>query len=312
MQWFYDAGYDYGGGLPGSPEEIHGFLLRKPSAIRAHLLRDRVVAASALRRPQPVSEEELLQVHDTRVVANLKDGHAVAQAIEFPLVALLPQPLVWRAVVAPQLLAAGGTGEALHVAAQGEWAINLSGGFHHARRDLSHGFCLVNDIALGVARLRQAGISRRILVFDLDLHQGDGTATFFASDPQIYTVSIHEEGIFPFPKAHSSFDIGLPPGTEDARYLREVRRALAHVQHHFQPELIVYVAGTDPYQEDSLGSLAVTEAGLLERDQTVAQYARDLGCPLVVLPAGGYSPRSPVIAAAGFRAIAALEPRSGE
>lgn len=309
MQWFYDPGYDYGGGLSGSPQEIHGFLLRKPSAIREHLLQEGVVEASALRRPQPVSEAELLHIHDPHVVANLKEVHSVAQALEFPLVALLPQPLVWQAVVAPQLLAAGGTCEALYVAARGEWAINLSGGFHHARRDLSHGFCLINDIALGISRLRRAGISRRILIFDLDVHQGDGTALLFASDPEIYTVSLHAEDIFPFPKVHSSLDIELPTGTRDELYLEHVHRALAHVQQHFQPELIVYVAGTDPYEEDPLGSLALTEAGLLERDQTVAQFARNLGCPLVVLPAGGYASQSPAMAAAGFRAIAALEPR---
>src|SRR2546425_226908 len=285
MQWFYNQGYDYGGGLPGSPREVHGFILHKPWEIRDQLIREGIVAALAFRKPTPVTEHELTRVHEANVIAGLRDVQAVARAIELGEVALLPPQLVWQAVVAPQLLAAGGTCEALRVAVDGEWAINLSGGFHHARRDLSHGFCLVNDIALGLSRLHHEGLHRRTLIFDLDLHQGDGNATIFAGDPDMYTVSIHEEGIFPIPKARSNLDIGLPPRTGDDAYLARVEEALAHVRRHFAPEIIVYVAGSDPYEDDPLGSLELTEAGLLARDRRVARFAGEIGCPLVTLPA---------------------------
>lgn len=199
--------------------------------------------------------------------------------------------------------------QALRAAAHGECAVNLSGGFHHARRDLSHGFCLVNDIAIGLARLRQDGIHRRVLIIDLDLHQGDGNATVFAGDRETYTVSVHEESIFPIPKTRSDLDIGLPAFTGDADYLVAVDEALAHACRHFTPEVIVYVAGSDPYEHDPLGSLQLTKAGLLARDQRVARFARALKCPLVAVPAGGYSGESPSITADTFRTIAEILPR---
>jgi acetoin utilization deacetylase AcuC-like enzyme len=129
----------------------------------------------------------------------------------------------------------------------------------------------------------------------------------FANDPEVYTVSLHEEAIFPFPKAHSNLDIGLPSYTGDDTYLSCVKDALIHVQHHFLPELIIYLAGSDPYKEDPLGSIQLTESGLVARDKLVGEFARERGYPLVALPAGGYSDKSPAIAAAGFRALAIIE-----
>lgn len=307
MRWFYDASYDYGGGLADAPREVNGFLLHKPSEIHHQLVTRRVVATSVFRHPEPVSVRELSRTHDSSVVAGLRDPGEVALAIEFPMIALLPEQLVWRAVVQPQLCAAGGTCAALRAAADGEWAINLSGGYHHAARNLSHGFCLINDIAIAVARLRTDGARRRILMVDLDLHQGDGNATFFADDHDVYTVSIHEEDIFPIPKARSDLDIGLRSRAGDADYASAIEDALRHAERHFDPQVIVYVAGSDPYERDPLGSLQITKDGLLARDRRVARFARDRGCGLIVVPAGGYSDESPTITAEGFAAIAEIE-----
>lgn len=307
MKWFYHPGYDYGGGVPGAPRELHGFLLCKPSAIRKAIEGAGLLRASDLLEPEAVSEAELLAVHAAALVEALRDPEAVAEAIESPELSLLPAEMVRQAVVLPQLLAAGGTCAALRVAAAGEWAVNLSGGFHHARWNRMHGFCLINDVALGLARLRREGVSRRTLIVDLDLHQGDGNATMFAEDADVYTVSVHEEAVFPIPKARSRLDVGLPSWLGDDQYLAAVKSALAHARRHFDPEMIVYVAGSDPYEGDPLGTLQVTRQGMLARDGMVARFARDLGCPLVVLPAGGYSSESPPIAAAGFQDIAEIE-----
>jgi acetoin utilization deacetylase AcuC-like enzyme len=251
-------------------------------------------------------------VHDARVIAGLHDARDVAAAVEMPELGGLPHELVWQAVVQPQLLSSGGTYRALRAAANGECAVNLSGGYHHARRRLSHGFCLVNDVALGIARLRHEGIHRRVLIIDLDLHQGDGNATIFADDRDTYTVSVHEENLFPIPKARSDLDIGLPSFTGDPGYLNAVEEALQHARRHFAPEMIVYIAGSDPYEGDPLGSLQVTKPGLLARDKRVARFARELRCPLVGLPAGGYSGESPSITAATFRAVAEIEEPGGQ
>ncbi len=307
MQWFYDPGYDYGGGAAEAPREVHGFVLHKPSEILHHLVTRGVAAASAFHRPEEAAQRDLARVHTPTLIAALGRARAVATAIEFPELAAMPDDVAWQMVVHPQVLAAGGTYAALRAAAHGEWAVNLSGGYHHARRNLSHGFCLINDIAVGLARLRHEGTHRRVLIVDLDLHQGDGNATIFADDRDTYTISIHEEGIFPIPKARSDLDIGLPSFTGDADYLEAVEEALQHARCHFAPEMIVYVAGSDPYKDDPLGSLQLTKPGLLTRDQRVARFAREQRCPLVALPAGGYSHDSPSITAATFHALVEIE-----
>ncbi len=307
MQWFYDPGYDYGAGLPGLPREVHGFVLHKPSEIRAHLIGAGVVASDAFARPEAVSEGELRRVHDPRLIAALDEPASLAAAIELPELAHLPAAPLRRALVEPQLLAAGGTYLAMRTAAHGTWAVNLSGGYHHARRNLSHGFCLINDIALACARLRREGVRRRMLILDLDLHQGDGNATIFADDPEVFTVSVHEENLFPIPKMRSDIDIGLRSYAEDGDYLAAVEEAIARARRHFTPDMVVFVAGSDPYEDDPLGTLQVSAPAMRERDRRVAELARELGCPLVALPAGGYSDKSPAITAAGFGAIAEVE-----
>jgi acetoin utilization deacetylase AcuC-like enzyme len=307
MQWFYSKGYDYGGGLPGEPREIHGFVLRKPAEIRDRLVTSGVVGSSDFHRPTAVTEDELRDVHTADLIARLHDPSAVATAIELSEAAFLPPAILWSAVVAPQLLAAGGTCEALRAAADGEWAINLSGGFHHARRDLSHGFCLVNDVALGIARLRREGLMRPTLIVDLDLHQGDGNASIFEAIDDVFTLSAHEQWLFPMPKMRSDLDVGLPNGIGDDEYLRRVDEVLARAGEQFEPEIVVYVAGSDPYEGDPLGSLQLTKAGLLARDRRVARFAVERACALGTLPAGGYSAESPAITAAGFQAIAEIE-----
>jgi acetoin utilization deacetylase AcuC-like enzyme len=145
------------------------------------------------------------------------------------------------------------------------------------------------------------------LIVDLDLHQGDGNASIFENADDVFTLSIHEEHLFPMPKMRGDLDIGLPAGTGDDEYLRHLDDALARVRARFEPKIIVYVAGSDPYEGDPLGSLQVSRQGLLERDRRVARFAVASRCPLVAVPAGGYSGESPSITAAGFQAIAEIE-----
>jgi len=305
MHWYYDPGYDYGHGLPGAPRAVHGFVLRKPSEIRDDLIASGAVAPDAFRAPAVITPTDALRVHEPELLAALETPAGVARAIEVAEAALLPAAVVKQAIVAPQWRAAGGTYAALRAAVGGDSAANLSGGFHHARCTLAHGFCLLNDIAIALARLRHEGHHRRILLVDLDVHQGDGNATMFAGDRDVYTLSIHEEDIFPWPKMSSDLDIGLRSFTDDADYLRAVDDALAHARRHCEPEIVVYLAGSDAYVDDPLSTLMLSRAGLRERDERVVRFARGLGCPLVLVPAGGYSAASPAITADTFRAAAA-------
>ncbi|MFP6602608.1 MAG: hypothetical protein VB862_08780, partial [Pirellulaceae bacterium] len=189
---------------------------------------------------------------------------------------------------------------ALAAAAEGRWAFNLSGGYHHARPDLSHGFCLVADVALAVHRLRAGGKRPNILVLDLDLHQGDGNAAAFRGVETVFTASMHEEAVFPFPKLDSDLDVGLASGMADAEYLDHLDACLANISERFQAQILVYVAGSDPFVEDRMGSLRISREGMRERDRRVASYARRQGAALVALTAGGYSESSPDVTAAGY------------
>jgi histone deacetylase 11 len=306
MRWYYAAAYDYARNLP-EHKAVHGFVLDRATRIQRHLITADVVSAGAFEEPEPVGELEVGEIHEPVVIYDLHDPYAVSRAVEFDAIALLPHDEVWQAVVAPQLLAAGGTCAALRAAVDGEWAINLSGGFHHARPDMAHGFCLLNDVALAVHRLRKEGLTHRILIVDLDLHQGDGNAFFFANDDSVFTFSMHERSVFPVPKATSDLDLGLESGTGDVEYLEQLEGALAQLRERCSPDLLLYVAGSDPFVRDPLGSLRLTPEGLAERDARVARFAAELGIPLVALPAGGYSEESAALTAMGFAEIAAVE-----
>ena len=305
MRWIYDDAFNFGRGLPFL-KQVHGFVLDKPARIRRHLLDQGVARATDFEIPVAPTEDDLRAIHVADVVAGWHSAGAIARAVEMAPLAWLPTAIVRRLIVTPQIHACGGTELALRHAAKGEWAISLSGGFHHARPNLVHGFCLVNDVAWAVHRLNESGQHPRILVLDLDLHQGDGNAAMFSGRADVFTVSLHQEDTFPLPKLKSHLDVGLCGKVGDEEYHRELDALLDRVADAFAPEIVVYVAGTDPFEGDAIGSFRVTRAGLVERDRMVARFARRVGASLVALPAGGYSSESPAIAAAGFAAMAEI------
>ncbi len=169
-------------------------------------------------------------------------------------------------------------------------AAHLGGGFHHAFPDHGEGFCLYNDVAVAIRVLQRDGVVERAAVVDCDVHHGNGTAFAFRDDASVFTCSIHQEHNYPVIKPQSSLDIGLADGTGDAEYLRALDRGLPAVLAS-RPEVIVYVAGADPFIEDKLGGLNLTRDGLRARDRRVFEAARDAGVPVVIVLAGGYARR---------------------
>lgn len=171
-------------------------------------------------------------------------------------------------------------------------AVNLAGGTHHAQADAGQGYCVFND-AVVAARLMQAqGADKRrvarVAVIDLDVHQGNGTAAIAAHDDSIFTLSMHGEKNFPFRKVKSDLDVALPDGTGDAEYLTALRDALDTLRSRFVPDLLIYLSGADAHEDDRLGKLALSTAGMAERDRQVFAFADALGVPIAVAMAGGY------------------------
>ena len=184
--------------------------------------------------------------------------------------------------------AAGATLAACRAALETGCAANLAGGTHHAARDAGAGFCVFNDSAVAALAMRAELRVERVAVIDCDVHQGDGTAAILANEPMVFTLSLHGDKNFPFRKMPSDRDIALPDGTDDAAYLPVLTQALAEVFGGFRPELVIYLAGADPYEGDRLGRLSLTKAGLAARDELVLNACRKHNVPVAIVMAGGY------------------------
>jgi acetoin utilization deacetylase AcuC-like enzyme len=233
--------------------------------------------------PEPAGAAALELAHDPDWVRALRQG-----TLTYQQVLRLEIPYSSRMVNA-FLLATGGTVEAARRALRDRISFNLAGGFHHAFRGHGEGFCAVNDIAVAIRQLQREGLARRAMVVDLDVHHGNGTAAIFADDPTVFTYSMHQFTNYPAEKPPSSLDVHLPDGLGDAPYLALLARTLEPAMRGFAPELVLYVAGSDPYFEDKLGGLALTQDGLRERDRMVFRMALRLGAPVAVTLAGGYA-----------------------
>ena len=183
---------------------------------------------------------------------------------------------------------AGATIAACRAAIAEGTAVNLAGGTHHAHTDRGEGFCVFNDAAIA-ARLMQAERRvSRVAIVDLDVHQGNGTASILANDDSVFTLSLHGENNYPFQKAVSDLDIALPDETDDEYYLEQLASALAQLFARFDPQLIIYLAGADPHEGDRLGRLKLSMQGLAARDRMVLDAARVRGLPVALAMAGGY------------------------
>ncbi len=260
------------------------------AALRAAGLADRDVAT-----PGPIAREELLRVHTQRHVEEIErltaDPARVSQRFEIPLS---------RSVVDAVHHHCEGTRIAVEQALARGAALSLGGGFHHAYPDHGEGFCFYNDVAVALASARASGSLARAVVVDVDLHQGNGTAGAFAGDDAIATYSIHQEDLYPVPKARSTRDVGLPGGSGDRPYLEALRETLPEFLTAHPAELLLYVAGADPYEEDRLGDLRLTRDGLRRRDAFVLAEAARRGLAVAAVLAGGYPPRVDDVVAIHF------------
>jgi acetoin utilization deacetylase AcuC-like enzyme len=272
----YHPGYDLNLGE-------HVFPAQKYHWLHDRLLQTRFAREEDFVTPVPASDEDVLLVHDPGWVAKLRDGTLTYQDI---LRLEIPYS---RQTVDAFWLAAGGTILAARLALEMGFAFHVGGGFHHAFAAHGEGFCAINDVAIAVRRLQKDGLIRRAMTVDCDVHHGNGTAALFAGDSSVFTLSIHQFNNYPSEKPLSSLDIHLADNTGDEEYLKRLENGVKAALLMFRPDLVIYLAGADPYCEDQLGGLSLTFQGLMDRDRFVIGTAVAEKIPVATVLAGGYA-----------------------
>jgi acetoin utilization deacetylase AcuC-like enzyme len=279
----------------------HGLAMSKYALVIEELA---AVGLAPTHRPEPVSRADIAAVHDEAYVDAVL-GASVSASIERRIGFPVTPNLVLRS-----RLAAGGTLLAARLALHYGYAANAAGGSHHAMPDGGAGFCVLNDLAIAGMRLIADGMVRRLMIVDLDVHQGDGTAVAFAGRPDVYTFSVHSARNFPVRKARSSLDLALDDGIGDEAYLAVLQSELPSALDRFRPDLVLYQAGVDVHGDDRLGRLALSDAGLAARDASVRDAIRSRGIPLASVMGGGYA-RSGDVRAVARRHAATIRVLSG-
>jgi acetoin utilization deacetylase AcuC-like enzyme len=297
------------------PIGAHVFPAEKYRLVHARLLSDKIATTSDFVEPKPASDEDILLVHTPEYVSKLKNG--TLSSLEEAQMEVPYSPELVRAF----WLAAGGSIKAAELALADGVAFNIGGGFHHAFPDHGEGFCVIHDVAVAIRRMQKDGKIKRAMTVDCDVHHGNGTAAIFEGkdvlglplpshtfrakpgtspdkssvrltphdETDVFTISLHQANNYPAWKPPSSIDVNLPDRTGDADYLRWLDNALSSGLRQFQPDLLCYIAGADPYKEDQLGGLSLSIKGLKQRDQLVFRVAKARAIPVMVTYAGGYA-----------------------
>jgi acetoin utilization deacetylase AcuC-like enzyme len=263
----------------------HVFPSIKYRLVKEKLLREHIAEPGDFIEPPPASDDDIALVHHREYLRKLQTGklsYLEVLRLEIPY-----SPELVRAV----WLCTGGSILAGRLALEDGAAVNVGGGFHHAYPDHGEGFCVLNDFAVAIRRLQKDRTIERAMTVDCDVHQGNGTAAIFGGDHTVFTLSIHQDNNYPYPKPPSSLDINLRDGVGDEEYLRELAQGLDRALEEFSPDLIFYVAGADPYRDDQLGGLKLSLQGLEKRDRLVFEKAKQKNIPAAVILAGGYARR---------------------
>jgi acetoin utilization deacetylase AcuC-like enzyme len=266
--------------LPLPPK--HRFPIQKYVLLKEAVLATGLVALEDLVVPELATDEQILRAHEVDYLRRVEEGELTPKETRRIGLPWSPE------LVARARCSVGGTIGACRAALRDGVAVSLAGGTHHAFRDHGQGFCVFNDSAIAARAMQAEGQVRRVVIVDCDVHQGNGTAAILADDPTIFTFSIHGARNFPFRKERSDLDIELEDGTGDTDYLEALQPGLARALELADAELAIYLAGADPYASDQLGRLALSKAGLGERDRLVFELCRGAGLPVATVMSGGY------------------------
>jgi len=265
--------------------EGHRFPMLKYELIPEQLLHQGLISKRNLFEPVPLTENIILMTHQQRYWESLRDltlSPKEQRRIGFPLSSQLLER---------EIRIAKGTIDGALFAINKGVAFNVAGGTHHAGSFWGEGFCLLNDQAIAANYLLNKNLAQRILIIDLDVHQGNGTAEIFQHEPRVFTFSMHGDKNFPFRKEQSDLDVPLPDGVGDEVYLAKLKECLPLLFEQQNPDFVFYLAGVDILATDKLGKLSLTKEGCKERDRLVLQHCKDLGIPVQISMGGGYSPQ---------------------
>jgi acetoin utilization deacetylase AcuC-like enzyme len=261
----------------------HSFPISKYALLREKILQGGLLPEELIKPGPMATDAQLSLAHTSEYIQKVTSGGLTEREMRrtgFP----------WSPELSNRSRhSVGGTISACRSAIERGFAANLGGGTHHAHADHGEGYCVYNDVAVASLVMRQEELVGDILICDCDVHQGNGTASILQNVPDIYTFSIHGEKNFPFRKVKGDLDVGLKDGTEDEEYLEALDGALDYILARFKPEMVIYLAGADPYCEDRLGRLALSKEGLLARDHLVYSTFFKMGIPIAVVMGGGYA-----------------------
>lgn len=262
--------------------EGHRFPIAKYAMLRERVIGEGIVAPDTMHDPARATFEDLRLVHTADYVERFTEGRLKPEEerkLGFP----------WsEALVERSYRAAGGTSDAARFALDHGIAMNLAGGTHHAFPDHGEGFCVFNDVAVAIRALQRDKRIRRALIVDLDVHQGNGTHAVFADDDSVFTFSMHGDRNYPFHKVAGTVDVDLRDRMGDDEYVDLLTGVLPNIIARSRADLVVYLAGADPHENDRLGRLSLTFDGLARRDSFVLEQCREVGLPVVITIAGGY------------------------
>ncbi len=264
--------------------EGHRFPMEKYELLPQQLLHEGTCVDDNFFEPIKPNDKHILTVHEPEYyydLINITLDQRAARKIGFPLSEVL---------VEREVIIADGTLKASEFALENGIAMNIAGGTHHAYTDRGEAFCLLNDQAIGARYLQNKGKAKKILIVDLDVHQGNGTAEIFQNDASVFTFSMHGKSNYPFKKEESDLDIALENNTDDETYLNILKETLPRLINEQQPDFIYYLCGVDVIATDKLGKLGLSVEGCKERDRFVLQTCKDLNIPVMCSMGGGYSP----------------------
>lgn len=265
----------------------HSFDIFKYKRIRDLLISGKVLKPKHILLPQVCSFDDIRLVHTDKYIEMIKDPLFVNQTLKIEVNS------IWENSVLEYYMAvSGGTIMAAFKAIElGQAVFNLGGGFHHAQPETAEGFCLLNDIAIAIMRVKSVTSIKKILIVDLDYHQGNGNGIIFKDDPDVFTFSVHADHWEDIESA-TTLDILVASDISDKDYLKLIKENLKKIMNSFEPELLFYIAGSDPYEKDELADMLISRDTMLERNMFVLRQAENKSLPLVILPGGGYGNES--------------------